>query len=307
MGHTERSIVVVMADRYRSPDMGRRPNPRRSSASPLQALQIVTVPPAPPPAADPEPRRAWRVAVLLLGILIPQLVLIGPALVGRTLLLPLDILADRTFYLPRATPGGPTPIPKEGTLGDLVVQSEVHRRLVVDEVRAGRLPLWNPYDYCGHPLLAANHTQVFSPYRLLDYAVPSPVAVAWSALLRSAVIAVGSYLFLRRAVGLGWLAAAGGAWCVPLTGTMILSLGYAGSAVVSFLPWVFLAADRCAVRPGGRSAAALAAAVAFTLLAGHAAFAGHVLLAGGAYFVWRHVRHLGPRAAVGRPGRPGLA
>ena len=34
----------------------------------------------------------------------------------------------------------------------------------------------------------------YPPYRLLDYAWPSPVAVAWSAVLRALVGGVGTYL-----------------------------------------------------------------------------------------------------------------
>src|SRR5437867_3199562 len=69
-----------------------------------------------------EPARWLRISILLFGVLLPQVVLFGPALVGRTLLLPLDILQDRTSYLPRASATQPAPIPKEGTLGDLVFQ-----------------------------------------------------------------------------------------------------------------------------------------------------------------------------------------
>jgi hypothetical protein len=232
-------------------------------------------------------RRSVRVAGLLAGLLACQFVVLGSSLWGATILLPLDILGERDAYLPPPAAGAAHPDAKDPLRSDLVYQMEPWRRFVVDEVRAGRVPLWNPYNYCGHPLLAANQPGVFSPYRLLDYAWPSPVAVAWGAVLRAVVGGVGAYLFFRRAMGAGWLPSAVGAWCFPLGGTLVLSGGYPGAAVVSFLPWVLLAADAVARRPGRRAVAGLAAAVACTLLAGHAAFAGHVLLAGGVYFLAR--------------------
>lgn len=253
---------------------------------------------------DRLPRRWLRIAVLLAGILIPQIVLIGPSLVGAKLLLPLDILADRTTYLPRADPTAPNQVPKDGTLGDLVFQTEVHRQLVIEEIHAGRVPLWNPYNYCGHPLLAANHTQVFSPYRVLDYLWPSPVVLAWGHLLRAVVIGVGTYLLLTRSMGLHWLAAAIGGWLAPIAGPMILASGYPGASIISFLPWMLLAVDRCVVRPDGKSVAAVAVVTAASLLAGHPAFAGHLLLVAGLFYLYRHLARFGLRNAVGKPAAP---
>ncbi|QOV87651.1 glycosyltransferase family protein [Humisphaera borealis] len=279
--------------------MAARRNDIRPDAS---AQPVATTATAATLAADAarEPRRWIRILVLLAAIAIPQFVLIGPSLVGQKLLLPLDHLADKTNYLPRPADGTPPPVPVDGALSDLVFQTEVHRRLVVDEVRSGRIPLWNPYNYCGHPLLAANHTQVFSPYRILDYAWPSPVAIAWGSLLRSLVAGVGVYLLLRRAMGLGWIAAVAGGAFFPLSSAMVITAGYPGAAVISFLPWVIWAADRCVVRPSGRSAAGLAIATACALLCGHAAFAGHVLLASGAYFFFRLGMAVGARNLLSR-------
>ncbi len=187
---------------------------------------------------------------MLAGLLLCQTVLLGSSLWGGKILLPLDILAGPGTYLPRRMSSPPWPQAQDALRSDLVYQAEVWRRFAVEEVRAGRLPLWDPYNYCGHPFLAADQGQVFSPYRLLDYAWPSPVALAWSAVLRALVGGIGTYLFFRRALGVTWLAAALGAWAFPLTGTMVLSGGYAGAAVVSFLPWVLLASDAAA--PGRR-------------------------------------------------------
>jgi hypothetical protein len=139
-----------------------------------------------------EPPRWARGVIVLAGLLVCQAVLLGPSLWGQKILLPLDILNGSDTYLPRQSASAPSPEPKDGLRSDLVFQAEVWRRFVVEEVRAGRVPLWNPYNYCGHPMLAADQGQVFSPYRLLDYVWPSPIALAWSALLRALVGGIGA-------------------------------------------------------------------------------------------------------------------
>src|SRR5580658_3617939 len=109
-----------------------------------------------------------RAAILLAGLCATQLILFGPSLLGRKILLPLDVLAQPWAYLsPADTTAWGRPL--DVTLSDPVFQTELDRQFAVAEVRAGRLPLWNPHEYCGQPFLAASQTAVFSPFRLLDY------------------------------------------------------------------------------------------------------------------------------------------
>src|SRR5437868_6107566 len=158
-------------------------------------------------------RRRWvRAALLLTGILLPQALLYGPSLIGRKLLLPLDILAQPGHYLPPAI-AQRVGQPQDWVLSDLVLQEEVFRRYAVERVRSGHLPLWNPYILCGVPFVAANHTAVFSPFRWLDYLWPGPWVLAWDQVLRALVAGTGAYLFFRRELGAAFAPAAIGAWC----------------------------------------------------------------------------------------------
>ena len=113
----------------------------------------------------------------LAALVIPQAVLFGPSLVGERILLPLDIL---TAIDPRvmSQPDSPEAKPWNWMLSDQVTQHEPWRRYVSQSVRNGRLPLWHPANFGGYPILAANQTAIFSPYRLLDYLWPGPEAVA---------------------------------------------------------------------------------------------------------------------------------
>src|SRR5208283_2579337 len=77
-----------------------------------------------------------------------QFILYGPSLLGRKVLLPLDILAQNTHYLPR-TPETQRLQVRNFILSDLVHVAEPARRFAVSEYHAGRLPMWTPYHVSG--------------------------------------------------------------------------------------------------------------------------------------------------------------
>ncbi|HEX4343727.1 MAG TPA: hypothetical protein VH255_10065, partial [Verrucomicrobiae bacterium] len=87
----------------------------------------------------------WRrLLIVVIGIVAGQCVLYGPSLVGKKILLPLDILVQPTFYLPM-TPETSQMVPQDHIVLDLVTQWEPARQQAGEEFRAGRLPMWTPY------------------------------------------------------------------------------------------------------------------------------------------------------------------
>jgi hypothetical protein len=90
--------------------------------------------------------------IVLAGIVLGQVVLYGPSLAGRKILLPLDILAEEGVYLPR-TPEVSKIVPQNTCLLDQVCFCEPARRFEVSELHAGRLPMWAPYHFAGVPFI----------------------------------------------------------------------------------------------------------------------------------------------------------
>ncbi len=137
------------------------------------------------------------------------------------------------------------------------------RALVVDALRASRLPLWNPHESMGKALFAEGMHSVLHPVSLLGaFVAPSSVDFLILAYLLAA--ALGSFA-LGRTLGASRPAAAGtgiafalSGYVVSMTGNLVFLAGAAS------LPWV-VAAARLA---GGGSrwgvpGSALAASVAF--------------------------------------------
>lgn len=243
------------------------------------------------PANEQEPSKWVRVLLLLLGIILGQILLYGPSLIGQKILLPLDILAGKGFYLPQ-TPEYAGILAKDPSVSDLVLQSEPARRFAVSELKAGRLPQWTPYQYGGAPFIAM---PLLSPFTALQCSTASPVVLAWSQLLLALVAGVGAYGFFRSVLHVGFWPAAFGAWLFPLSGFFILWQGFNLTQALAWLPWVLLAVDR-AVRGGSRWAVPGLAAATCVVLNTQLDVAGQVLLTSGLYALWcmAEVRHEQP-------------
>jgi hypothetical protein len=184
----------------------------------------------------------------------------------------------------------------------LVLQLEPNRLFAAREVRSGRLPLWNPCNYCGAPFLAGNQPAVFSPFRLIDYIWPGPISIAWGQLIRQLVAGLGAYLFFRRVLRVGFIAAAMGAWCFPLGGFLMLWAGYLQSWEVTWLPLLLWATYETARRPRAPMAAALGIVTACVLVSGHSATGTQMLLLDAAFALWALHRRYGSKALIRRRG-----
>jgi hypothetical protein len=150
----------------------------------------------------------------------------------------------------------------------------------------GRLPLWNPYQACGTPLLAMMQTSPFYPGN-------------WPAMLWSVTgfkIATGLHIALAFAGTLLWLTSLGIALPGALTGAIVYATnGAMLHAVctqsfhyaVSWWPWLFWAVNRLVANPRPRAAGVLALVVGATILTGgiqYVVYGGYAL---GAYVAMR--------------------
>jgi hypothetical protein len=219
--------------------------------------------------------------VLWAGWLLPQFMLLGPALVGRTVDYPVDLLALPAVYLPNSM----KVVPHHGfELTDMVFCNPEARDFSAKELRAGRLPLWYPQNFAGAPFAGWG---VYSPFEVPYYLAPSPITVAWIWLLQSVTVGLGMWLFLRRCLDLSYWPAALASWCVPLTGFMTLWHGLSPVAPTCWLLWLFVAINSAVKKPWGWGCLGVAVLTALVLLAGHVGIAGLVLLTTGLYAVWR--------------------
>ncbi|MCK6446498.1 MAG: YfhO family protein [Planctomycetes bacterium] len=163
-----------------------------------------------------------------------------------------------------------------------------------DELRAGRLPLWNPYNGNGVPHLANFQSAVFSPFSLPYYVLSFKAASIVSALLRLVLLGWFTYLFLRALEFGTWAAIVGGA-AFMLSGKSVLLLAYPHSAVAVALPaalWCLERAARALDSPAAPRVfvgwcAALAVVFVGGLYAGHPEPLVFVVLLAFGWAAWR--------------------
>lgn len=80
---------------------------------------------------------------------------------------------------------------------DVITQIYPWKKLVVDALKQGKIPLWNPYVFSGTPLLANYQSAVLSPVNLLFFAIPFIDAWSISILLQPLLAGMFTYLFIR--------------------------------------------------------------------------------------------------------------
>jgi hypothetical protein len=221
-----------------------------------------------------------RLAGVVGGIIIGQFLLYGQSFIGKKVLLPLDALAVPTCYLPATAPAqSSSRLDKAFT--DVIMVFEPDRLFAVREFKAGRFPMWTPYEYGGAPFIAPK----YSPFFLLTCLTESPVVLAWAQLLAALVAGTGAYAFCRRVLGVSFWPATLAAWCYPMTGYFVLWQGSPTCAAAYWLPWLLLAVDRT-VRGNQLAAMALALVSGLVVVSGHIDVGGQVLLVSGLYALW---------------------
>jgi hypothetical protein len=140
---------------------------------------------------------------------------------------------------------------------------------LLESLRAGELPLWNPYVRLGQPFAATLYSQVFYPPRWGAVVLAGPIAaMTVMQVFHVAVAAVGAFL-LARQLRLSWTASIVSAAMFGVS-PMMTDLGIQQNVVdaAAWSGFIVACARAAALRPGPASIARLAAFTALSLLAG---------------------------------------
>jgi hypothetical protein len=226
-------------------------------------------------------REILWVSLLLLALLV---VFFEEALFTGRKLLPADIAYTDPVFSDSAPAGFIKP--HNVLLYDQAYQFYPWRVYVSQVLRQGSLPFWNPYTYCGTPLLAEDQPAVFYPLNIISYPLPPADAVLFTALLRLFVAGLSTYWFVRT-IGLGPLAAVFSAVTFTFSGFMVVWLGHPHTNVAAWLPALFLTVEWLCRRTSPRNVAWVAFVVATQLTGGHAETALYTLSAGALYCLFR--------------------
>ena len=171
-------------------------------------------------------------------------------------------------------------------LADQALQFWPWRLFLWSELRAGRLPGWNPFSAAGVPFAGCVQAAPFFPLEWLG-ALTGPLA--FSLLAAFCKIFVAGFGAACHALQLG--AKKNGATLAGvsfgLCGFIIAWLGHPHTNAACLLPWLFVSLHRATRDQSWRSWAPAALVIGLILLAGHPPTELHVLLAGAVYALVR--------------------
>lgn len=200
--------------------------------------------------------------------------------------------------LPTVVFGIPAMLGHAVLLGDDVTQNFPLRVLAGQLIRAGQLPVFDPWIWSGAPLLGDWNAGAAYPLTWLFAILPGTLAWTAGLIVTWAVAGLGMYWFLR-ALRLGSLASFLGALSFAWAGAMPAQVSHFGLvAGMSWVPLMLLAVLRlCQDRPAGSRlgwTAALAATTGLVILAGEPRAVDNACVIMAAYAIWQ-VARLGRR------------
>jgi hypothetical protein len=254
----------------------------------------MTLPESHPPPCD---RREVACAAALLALLVAAFLWRPIANFGTSHFSTAELLNE--LPLTRAAPAHWV---RDRLSSDPVVEFLPWISFARSELAHGRVPLWNPYNACGAPLVGNHQSAVFSPFTLPFYFVSTKVALLASAFAKLWLAGLFTYLFLRS-LRITPLAAFGGAVAFAFCGHNALLLHWPHSGVIVWLPASLACVERIVSAledPRGRSTlawyAALAVVLALEVYSGHPETLG---LGVATLALWSAVRLLWMSASVG--------
>ena len=175
------------------------------------------------------------------------------------------------------------------------------------EIRAGRFPLWNPYEFLGMPFVASLQSAMFYPTNWLCAVLPLGRAINLGIILNLFLSALFTYLWARR-FGLSWIGAVVAAATYVFGAPQILRIFEGHWSFLAPMPWipcVLLCVEMLLC--GGFQPLAIvfgAAAVAMEWFGGNPQYAFYGGIAAALYLVGRlwQRREIGTRGAAGAIG-----
>lgn len=243
-----------------------------------------------PAAESGHAGREWRGEALpIVLLLLAPLLWLYPVTFGGRTALPVDNLAQYAPWDASAAQFGFDAEPHNALISDLVLENYAWQRFVRASVRAGELPLWNPYQFAGVPFLATGQASVLYPPSILLHVLPLANAYGWYLLFHFVLAGLLAYA-LMRGLGLSSTSAllAGIAYqgALPLTASAVFPMIVSGAA---WLPLLLLAVLRVGT-PGVAPARWLctgALAIGMQLLAGHPEVAAYSLVVAALLGAWQ--------------------
>jgi hypothetical protein len=165
------------------------------------------------------------------------------------------------------------------------------RDYALDLLRQGQLPLWNPYNGAGAPLIANYQSALFYPLNWPSFFLPLASTMSITVVAHLFIAGWGMWAFTGR-LGLPSLGQGVSALAFGMTSYLVARLGtYPIITAVAWFPWMMWAAFGGLSTGRWRDAGWLALFAALQFLSGHAQITWYSLVLIGAFSLWWTLVH----------------
>ncbi len=212
-----------------------------------------------------------------------------PTLLSGKLPAPTDTLIGLYHpWLDQAATTNPSGVPfKNFLITDPIRQQIPWRKLVIDDLKNGTFPLWNPYNFSGTSLLANIQAGVWYPMNIVFLFMPFSVAWTILILIQPYLAALFLYLYLRNNKILPAVSAfAGVVWAFCGFNIAWLTWGTIVQTAL-WVPLILLSIDKILGSNNKKAkilwTALFSTSTAFALFAGHLQVALYIFVFAGAY------------------------
>lgn len=179
---------------------------------------------------------------------------------------------------------------KNNAMPDVITQIYPWKYFAITELKQGRLPLWNPYNFSGYPQLANFQTAIFSPFTILYFLFPFIDAWSIVVLIQPLLGGLFMYLFLRE-LELSKPASLTGSVSFMFCGFIVVWMAYGTLAMaIVFLPLALYAVERYWKRKKNIFLFILALSIAFSILSGHFQTSLYLLFAVSLFILYKFLK-----------------
>ncbi|MCS6859459.1 MAG: hypothetical protein NZT92_03960, partial [Abditibacteriales bacterium] len=229
-------------------------------------------------------------ALALLLILLLAVAFLHKVVFTRGVFLPADLLLVMNPWRHYARELFPDFERVQNPLLDVIQQYYPWRLYAVRALRAGEVPLWNPYAFCGMPFVANLQSAIFYPLNLLFFLTSVGRGFGFSALVHLFLAGTLTYLLLRH-WQLRRAAALLGAVTFMFNGYFVAWMEFPTISLWTgtWLPLILLLFDISLAQHRARWAAAAGVIVGVQFLGGHLNTSFYVLFGLTAYAAFRAV------------------
>jgi uncharacterized membrane protein YfhO len=176
---------------------------------------------------------------------------------------------------------------KNEAMPDVITQILPWKKITIENLKQGHLPLWNPYQFSGNPHLANVQSAVFTPFNLLFFIFP--FLDAWSLLILLQPLLAGcfTYIFLRSLL-ISKSGSLMGSFSFMFSSFIVTWMAYGtlGYAIL-YLPLFLYGIERFLTKSDWFSKLVLILAPPLTIFSGHFQTSLYVLIVAIVYLIGR--------------------